>query len=154
MYFTNKELYLVKDGQIILTDSCWIGSADTNRLFEQYKKISENIEEQKIDEGEKVTINRGDKTFIVHHNNIYCYGEVDFRKGSEDCEEIANFSFLNFLGSKGVVIPSDYDYERHECHSPIRYYRWSETWRPDVLARYAHACLNKPKRIVLFKRVI
>ena len=57
-------------------------------------------EEQKIDEGEKVTINRGDKTFIVHHNNIYCYGEVDFRKGSKDCEEIANFSFLNFLGSK------------------------------------------------------
>lgn len=47
---TNKELYLVKDGQIILTDSCWIGSADTNRLFEQYKKISENIEEKKIDE--------------------------------------------------------------------------------------------------------
>lgn len=111
-------------------------------------------EEQKIDEGEKVTINRGDKTFIVHHNNIYCYGEVDFRKGSEDCEEIANFSFLNFLGSKGVVIPSDYDYERHECHSPIKYYRWSETWRSDVLARYAHACLNKPKRIVLFKRVV
>lgn len=111
-------------------------------------------EEQKLDNGEEVKINRGDKTFIIHRNNVYCYGEVDFRKGSEDCEEIANFSFLNFLGYKGVVIPSDYDYEHHECHSPIKYYRWTETWRPDVLARYAHGCLNKPKRIALFKRVI
>ena len=111
-------------------------------------------EEQQLDKGKQVTLNRGNTLFQVHGNNIYCYGEVDFHEGSDDCKQIATFNFLDYLGWKGIVLPSDYHYDTHECHSPLRSYRWYETWQPDVLARYAHACLNKPKRIVLFKRVV
>lgn len=115
--------------------------------------ISEE-EENVLDEGKQLTIERGDASFIIHKNNVYCYGEVDFSIDSLDCQQIATFNFLNFLLGVGVKIPSDYDYENHECHSPIRHYRWTETWSPEVLARYAYACLNKPKRVALFKRLL
>ena len=110
-------------------------------------------EEQQLDEGKQLILNRGNTSFQVHSNNIYCYGEVDFHEGSDDCKQIATFNFLDYLGWKGIVLPSDYHYDTHECHSPLKIYRWYETWRPDVLARYAHGCLNKPKRIVLFRRL-
>ena len=35
---TDNKLYLVNEGKILLVDSCWIGSEDTNKLFEKYKK--------------------------------------------------------------------------------------------------------------------
>lgn len=111
-------------------------------------------EEQQLDDGKELILKRGNISFRIHCNNIYCYGEVNFNKGSDDCNQIATFDFLDYLDWKGIVIPSDYDYEHHECHSPLKCYRWTETWRPDVLARYAHGCLNKPKHIVLFRRLL
>ena len=111
-------------------------------------------EEKKLDDNNQITLKRGKTTFHIHMNNIYCYGEVDLRKGSNDCAQIADFDFLDYLGMKGIVIPSDYDYEHHECHSPLKTYRWTETWRPDVLVRFAHGSINKPKRIILFKRLL
>ena len=111
-------------------------------------------EEQELDNSKELILERGNTLFQVHGNNIYCYGEVDFHEGSDDCKQIATFNFLNYLGWKGIVIPSDYHYDTHECHSPIKSYRWTETWKPDVLARYAHGCLNKPQRIVLFRRLL
>ena len=111
-------------------------------------------EEKKLDDNNQITLKRGKTTFHIHMNNIYCYGEVDLRKGSNDCAQIADFDFLDYLGMKGIVIPSDYDYEHHECHSPLKSYRWTETWRPDVLVRFAHGSINKPKRIILFKRLL
>lgn len=115
--------------------------------------LNEN-EEKKLDDNNQITLKRGKTTFHIHMNNIYCYGEVDLRKGSNDCVQIADFDFLDYLGMKGIVIPSDYDYEHHECHSPLKSYRWTETWRPDVLVRFAHGSINKPKRIILFKRLL
>ena len=111
-------------------------------------------EEQKLDDSEELILERGNMSFQINYNNIYCYGEVDFHEGSDDCKQIATFNFLNYLGWKGIVIPSDYYYDTHECHTPIKPYRWRETWKPDVLARYAHGCLNKPQRIVLFRRLL
>lgn len=111
-------------------------------------------EEQQLDDGKEVTFERGSKSFQVHRDNVYCYGEVDFHEGSDDCKQIATFNFLNHLDWKGVVIPSDYHYDFHECYSPLTRYRWTETWSPDTLARYAHGCLNKPKRIVLFRKLL
>ena len=112
-----------------------------------------DAEEQQLDKGKHGTLNRAIASFQVHGNNIYCYGEVDFHEGSDDCKQIATFTFLDYLGWKGIVLPSDYHYDTHECHSTLKTYRWYETWRPDVLAKYAHGCLNKPKRIVLFRRL-
>ena len=111
-------------------------------------------EEQKLDDGKELTLKRGNVSFQIHSNNTYCYGEVDFHEGSDDCKQIATFNFLDYLGWKGIIIPSDYHYDTHECHSPLRSYRWYETWQPDVVARYAHGCLNKPKRIVLFRKLL
>ena len=109
-------------------------------------------EEQNLDEGKELILKRGNTLFKIHGNNIYCYGEVDFHEGSDDCKQIATFTFLDYLGWKGITLPSDYHYDTHECHSPLKSCRWYETWKPDVLARYVHGCLNKPKRIVLFRR--
>ena len=111
-------------------------------------------EEQNLDDGKELILKRGNSSFRVHCNNIYCYGEVDFHEGSDDCKQIATFNFLDYLDWKGIVIPSDYHYDTHECHSPIKSYRIYETWKPDVLSRYAHGCLNKPKRVVLFRRLL
>ena len=108
-------------------------------------------EENELDENNKVTLTRANQTFSIRKNNIYCYGDVDLKEGSDDSHEIANFDFLDYLNGIGVKIPSDYDYEHHVCRSTINKYRITETWRPDVLVRYAHGCLNKPKKILLFR---
>lgn len=107
-------------------------------------------EELELDKGKQLILKRGNRNFTVDKNNIYCYGNVDFSEGSDDMKQIATFSFLDYLGAVGIHIPSDYHYDTHECHSPLRCYRWTETWRPEVLAKYAHGCLGKPERIVLF----
>lgn len=108
-------------------------------------------EEKIIDSGDSLIIKRNNKKFNLRlSSNILCYGEVDFSKGSDDLKEIATFTFLDYLGAVGVRIPSDYDYENHCCHSPLKRYRYTETFKPDVLVRYKHGCLNKPKRIALF----
>lgn len=111
-------------------------------------------EEQELDERNELTLKRNNIIFQIHSNNVYCYGEVNFKEGSDDCKQIATFNFLDYLGWKGIMLPSDYHYDTHECYSPFTSYRWYETWQPDVLARYAHGCLNKPKRIVLFRRLL
>lgn len=108
-------------------------------------------EENVLDETNEIKLKRANQTFSIRKNNIYCYGDVDLREGSDDSYEISNFDFLDYLNGIGVKIPSDYNYEKHECHSPIPKYRITETWRPDVLVRYAHGCLNKPKKILLFR---
>lgn len=108
-------------------------------------------EEDKLDNGVDIHITRGDHNFHIHKNNIYCYGEIDLNPDSEDSEQISSFSFLDYL-TVGVKTPSDYHYDTHECHSPNPHHRWTETFDPAVLVRYAHAALSKPKRIVLFMK--
>ena len=127
---------------------------DAKRIEQVIMTYITEEEEQKLDSNEELILERGEVSFNIQCNNVYCYGEVDFNKGSDDCKKIATFNFLNYLGWKGIVIPSDYHYDTHECHSPLKSYRWTETWKPDVLARYAHGCLNKPERIVLFRRLL
>lgn len=131
-----------------------VSRTDVNHKEQVIMTYITEEEEQKLDESKELVIERSNIIFKVHHNNIYCYGEVNFKEGSDDCKQIATFNFLDYLGWKGVMIPSDYHYDTHECHSPLTSYRWYETWQPDVLARYAHGCLNKPERIVLFRRLL
>jgi hypothetical protein len=108
-------------------------------------------EENILDEQNEIILKRANKTFSIRKNNIYCYGDVDLNEGSDDSKEIANFDFLDYLNGIGIKIPSDYNYEHHVCYSPLKKYRITETWKPDVLVRYAHGCLNKPKKILLFR---
>ena len=114
--------------------------------------ISEE-EEAALDKGEVLTLKRGNRTMTVMPNHLYCYGEVDFSTNSDDMYQIEDFHFLDYLGAKGLHIYSDYHYDTHECHSPLPQCRWTETWNPAEIAQYAHGCLGKPQRIVLFKIV-
>ena len=65
---------------------------------------------------------------------------------------IANMNWLDHLGLQGVTVPSDYDYEEHCCYPPGKYIRFYDTTNPAVVARYAHACLGKPKRCCIFRQ--
>ena len=64
-------------------------------------------EEQQLDKGKQLTLERGNASFQVHGNNIYCYGNGDFNESSDDCKQIATFNFLDYLDLKGVMLPSD-----------------------------------------------
>lgn len=127
---------------------------DINEKFQIIISYLTDEEEKRLDDGESITITRGSLKAPIDSHNVYCYGEVDFSKDSKDLEQIAIFNFLSHLNFTGARIPSDYDYETHTCHSPIPFYRYTETWRPEVLTRYAHACINKPSKIVLFRHLI
>lgn len=131
-----------------------VSRTDVNHKEQVIMTYITEEEEQELDKHNTLTLKRNNIVFQIHSNNVYCYGEVNFKEGSDDCKQIATFNFLDYLGWKGIMLPSDYHYDTHECHSPLTSYRWYETWQPDVLARYAHGCLNKPERIVLFRRLL
>lgn len=108
-------------------------------------------EESKIDHlrNNILTLVRGDKTFEITSNKIYCYGQVDFNN-DDDLDIIDNFKFLNHLTDRGVAIYSRYDYNTHTCKSTSKRLMWKECFSPAELATYAHGMLGKPERIVLF----
>ena len=95
-------------------------------------------------------ITRGEKTFEISINKVLCYGEVNFTN-KDDLDVIETFTFLNHLGAVGIKFPYNYDYETHSCQSPRKTWQWTETWSPSTVAKFAHASLGKPERIVLFK---
>lgn len=116
--------------------------------------ISED-EETTIDNigDSNINFTRGNRIFSVTMKDIYCYGEVDFN--DEDIlNKINSFKFLNHLDAKGVNIPAGYNYNTNTCDSTSRRLKWSETWSPAELAKFAHGCLNKPKRILLFNQIV
>lgn len=118
-----------------------------------HKVIMTSITEEQeniLDKDGQLTLDVNGLKCIVNKNNVYCYGVVDFTKGSDDLKEIAKFTFLDYRSDSGVVIPASYDYEKHECVSKKPFYMITETFKPDVLVKYKHACINKPERIVLF----
>ena len=111
-------------------------------------------EENKLDNSENIVIDRGDISFDIKPNNVYCYGSVDFSTDSSDYNIIDDFDFLKHLTDTGVKIPSDYNYKEHACYSPLSRCRWTETWSPAELAQIAYSYIGKPERIVLFKHVM
>lgn len=112
-------------------------------------------EEKLIDDIDKQTLkfSRGNRTFTVSANDIYCYGETDFND-ENILNQIENFNFLSHLGEVGVHICSNYNYKNHSCSSTKNYPLWTETWSSAKLAKLAHGYLGKPKRILLFKQFI
>ena len=112
-------------------------------------------DENILDNNKELNIVRDDLKFKINLNNTYCYGEVDFTNDSDDMYNIENFNFLDYLtGFSGIPIRNGYDYDNHECTSVEQRCGWTETWNPAVLAQFAHGCLGKPDRIVLFRQVL
>lgn len=108
-------------------------------------------EEEEIDNiyNTKIILNRGDKTYVIDKRNIYGYGLIDLSKKA-DCDEIDNFKFLNYLVDRGLPIPSNYNYDKHVCLSNNKKLQFGETFSPLRVIKYAHGCLQKPKRVIIF----
>ena len=116
-------------------------------ISEQEEKSIDNIKNSVL------KFQRGDISFSVKMNDIYCYGEVDFTN-RDDLNQIDSFNFLDYLGATGIHIYSRYDYKTHSCEAPNNMLLWAETWRPSAVAQMAHGYLGKPQRILLFNNYI
>lgn len=96
-----------------------------------------------------LTLERGKRTFNVTPNQIYCYGEVDFNN-NDDLVQIEHFNFIT-KELAGYRIPANYNYDTHSAKSPNKKScLYTETWSSSLLTKYAHGCLGKPDRILLF----
>ena len=103
--------------------------------------------------GYDISFKRGKQEFYVAADDVLCFGEIDFHEGSDDCKELDTFNWLEHLGVKGVGIPSRYNYDRHECSSPINKYLITETFRNSTLCRYVHGWLGKPQYTLIFREL-
>lgn len=136
---------------------CSNSSGDKTPTQKRYTVMTYiNEEEEKEIDGlgnKFIKLERGDIVFSINHNKIYCYGEINLYD-KETINEINKFRFLDFLsGFSGIPIYSNYNYDNHCCYSPRKYLLKTETWTPIDLVKYAHGCLNKPNRIILFDYV-
>lgn len=114
-------------------------------------------EEQELflDTNNNIVIKIGTKDYTIEKSDILCYGDITFEENSTDLDIIKNFNFLdNLSGMKGEVIPANYDYETHTCKSKLKCYQITETWNPLEICKYAHGCLDKPKKIIIFNYYI
>ena len=110
-------------------------------------------EYKKLKNAEDIIVVRGNAKFNITQDDIFCYGDIDFNNGSDDCEQIDTFNWLDNLVAKGVCIPSRYDYNKHECTTNKNVVLWTETFKNSVLCRYLHGCLGKPKYTLIFREV-
>lgn len=137
-----------------ITQNYRILSSDrmSNKPNKNYLTYITEEEENKIDNlrDEVFVLERGDRTFKIRKRQIYGYGEIDFNK-EEDAILVEKFKFLDSY-ILGVPYPSNYDYETHTCLSPKRKVMWTETVSPLNIIKYAHASLNKPKRVIIFNQ--
>ena len=114
--------------------------------------ISE-LEHKKLKNLNDLHIIRGNCEFHITPDDVLCFGDIDFHEGSDDCKELDTFNWLEHLFAKGIGIPSKYNYDKHECISPINKYLTTETFRNSTLCRYLHGCLGKPKFTLIFREI-
>ena len=77
------------------------------------------LEYKKLKNLSDLHIVRGNCKFNISPDDVLCFGDIDFHEGSDDSKELDTFNWLEHLGAKGVGIPSRYNYDKHECTSPI-----------------------------------
>lgn len=111
------------------------------------------LEYKKLKNLNDVHMVKGNAEFHITPDDVLCYGDINFHEGSTDCYDLDTFNWLEHLGSQGVGIPSRYNYDKHECISPISRYLITETFRNSTLCRYLHGCLGKPKYTLIFREV-
>lgn len=110
-------------------------------------------EEDAIDRGDTITIERGNCTFTISPKDIYVYGEIDFNNKSEDMSVIADLNWFATYEDYGMCMPANYDYKTHSARSPFNIPQWIDTTCCEKAAQYAHGFIGKPKRTVIFKSV-
>lgn len=108
-------------------------------------------EELKFEQTGEISLVRGNIKFNIKAKDVYCYGEIDFSNGSEDMETISEFNWLDFMTERGVSVPANYNYEGHYCLTEGDDYKTYDTTKPEVVAKYKHALLGKPERVIIFR---
>lgn len=128
----------------------------TSRILDCHTKhciiIAPITEEQELelDNAKPIDFNFPNKTIRISSNDVIFYGNIDFNNGSEDMETLSEVNWLSNFIEKGICIPADYNYDEHVCYSPLPSYRYTQTFRPEVLTKYKYACLGKPDRCIIF----
>lgn len=112
--------------------------------------ITEN-EEKALDNNETISITRGSCTFKIPKNKVYAYGEIDFNKGSDDYNTLADMNWFDRMELHGVDILSRYNYKHNTALSDRKGGRWYDTTRPELVCQFKHGQLGKPKRTIIFK---
>lgn len=88
--------------------------------------------------------------FYIDPSLCYAYGELDLSPNSKDIKKIYDANWFDKL-DVNIIVYSEYNYETHTVTSDVKGGRWYETDDPRIYLPYFHACLNKPKRVVIFK---
>ena len=103
-----------------------------------------------LENGETITITRGENVFIFDVNKCFCYGEFDFSPNSEDIKNIINHNIFDKVNIRHFI-PSKYDFNTHTVQSNIRRGEWFDTDNIETYLPFLWGCLNKPKQLVIFK---
>lgn len=88
--------------------------------------------------------------FYIDPSLCYAYGELDLSPDSDDIKKICKAKWFDKF-EVNITMHGEYDYETHTVTSDVKGGRWYETDDPRTFLPYFHACLNKPKRVVIFK---
>lgn len=110
-------------------------------------------QEEQLDSGKTLLLERGGVSFRIEPDFCLGYGELDLSPNSEDVIKIDNGDWYNRLYIRQFM-PSEYNYETHSVTSDIKGGRWYDTSRPRTYLPYLYACLNKPKRVCIFREYI
>ena len=110
-------------------------------------------QEQLLNENKGFIVKALNTTFNVDPNNCYLYGEIDLSPNSKylkalvESNPFVNLETLHYLFS-------EYDYETHTVTSDVKRGRWYESDRLQDYLPYLYACINKPRKIVIFKEYL
>lgn len=115
-------------------------------------EISE-AEEKQLDSSKSLLLKRGGLSFHIEPDFCLAYGELDLSPNSNDVIAMNDSNWDSRLYIRHFI-PSNYDYNTHSFMSDLKRGRWYDTDRPIIYVPYLYACINKPKRVCIFKEYI
>ncbi len=108
-------------------------------------------EETLLDKNKTIVVKRGKLEFTIDPSLCFAYGELDLSPNSDTIKLFAELDWFHKLNIKQFLF-SEYDYEHHTVTSDVKGGRWYDTSNISKYLPYLYACLNKPKRIVIFRQ--
>ena len=110
-------------------------------------------EETSLDKGKTIIVKRGKAEFTINPNLCFAYGELDLSPNSDSIKLFAEIDWFYKLYIKHFLF-SEYDYEHHTVTADVKGGKWYDTSDISKYLPFLYACLNKPKRIVIFKQTL
>lgn len=110
-------------------------------------------DEKELDCGRSLSLVRGKLQFIIHPDLCYAYGPLNLAPGSKDLDYIDEAKWFNSFEIRQFLF-SEYDYETHSTESDVPGGRWYTSSNVKSYLPFLYACINKPKRVVIFKEYL